>query len=1115
MGYLLNPNLGGFTETKRVSFVATTYNDMQVRLVLTTSNFDYTKTTVDGVGIRFTSTATADAEAACLPYWIESWAYNGTSVVWFKVPTAGTSQVFLRYGHLGATDKQTAFTSFMDRGLRWTAYNDSTTMVKAIYGGNDTNLNQGSVGSASVAIAGQVLGAANGSARWEGWLLPEIAGDYTLGHSDDDGGRMWLNDSLIYNDWTPAAGEVKNTVTLTPAPQKYVREWHDSGGGSGAYAMGVGARTGRRTNLCVNPSFEVDLGWWAVLSNCTLARVTTDSCAGAASMEVTLTSTSGAARYWAGNDIMQGSAYTFSYYCKATSGTPTMQAAIYWHDRDGNYISGSTGTAAASTTGWTRYTVTGTAPANARGAMLLVSSTVSANGNKVLIDGVLLEQSGSAGTYFDGTWVPGGWNGTAHASSSYFDAAARVNLAINPNFDNTSAIPYTDHFGWEATTSPGQTSVVATSGGYVGPNYLKMTRADSTGRLGIITPKTPGDGGLTGLTIPASAGEVFSVSAYVKSPNYTGNVQARIRFEDAKGTILLNTSGTNVVCSTAWQRVTHTLTAPAGAVYAKFTIQSNTTNDMTVGQELHIDGVLAERAGSAGVYFDGGYPPSSWWGTAPLQFSVQYPTDRVNLAVNPGFTNNVDSWQVSSVTSPNASIQWVSTGGRTNGGFMRVTRLVDVAVTPVGAGATQTNAALAMSPCIPGVTYTASGYAKSANNTRSAYVRLSFYDASFAEINSTLSGALTLSTAWQRISVSAAAPAGAMYVGIRTSSGNNFTTNETIDWDDMMVEAAASAGAYFDGSIAGSTWVGAANASASVRPTSNTTVTYPFPLSWVWGPKFDPNVRGPVFSSTAVVGNTPVGLDAALPQDVTLWLDMSDVSVFTKDGSNNVSAVADKSGLARNFAVGGTGVTYVASAQNSKSVCRMGGSGYLGNTAHAAALVQATMTVILAAKSSDAADKDFIFYAKNGVAGPEAGTVYNGGGATAATAIEIDLGFDATDNPSFSWGDAQTVVVNQFASRANTTNPKVFGVRVKPNTIPQIILNAATNPTAGTYGATPPIPCLAPTFVSIGSHGSNNDTLTRWLNGDVYEVLVWSRYLTDAEITAVTNYLYAKWGVSP
>ncbi|MBU1767606.1 MAG: DUF2341 domain-containing protein [Candidatus Omnitrophica bacterium] len=82
-------------------------DDFPVMVKLTPSNFDYTKST--GADIRF-----IDADGITeLPYEIEEWVDNDTSIIWVKVPnipadnpTADSDYIWIYYGNPGAEDKQ-------------------------------------------------------------------------------------------------------------------------------------------------------------------------------------------------------------------------------------------------------------------------------------------------------------------------------------------------------------------------------------------------------------------------------------------------------------------------------------------------------------------------------------------------------------------------------------------------------------------------------------------------------------------------------------------------------------------------------------------------------------------------------------------------------------------------------------------------------------------------------------------------------------------------------------------------------------------------------------------------------------------------------------------------
>ncbi|MHC1564990.1 MAG: DUF2341 domain-containing protein, partial [Candidatus Syntropharchaeales archaeon] len=101
---------------------ATPVDDYQVKVELTTTNFDYSKAKANGEDIRF-----YDSVENELSYWIEEWNASGTSTIWVKVANSGTSTIYMWYGNSSASsasDKDAVFEFFddMESGSeKWTA----------------------------------------------------------------------------------------------------------------------------------------------------------------------------------------------------------------------------------------------------------------------------------------------------------------------------------------------------------------------------------------------------------------------------------------------------------------------------------------------------------------------------------------------------------------------------------------------------------------------------------------------------------------------------------------------------------------------------------------------------------------------------------------------------------------------------------------------------------------------------------------------------------------------------------------------------------------------------------------------------------------------------------
>ena len=123
---------------------ATLTNNYQVRIDLTTNNFDYAHCDSAGNDLRFEDTNTQQS----LSYWIQTWNNVGTSIVWVAVSNAGTTGIKLYYGKTGAAASSSGTNTFIffddfDDGVidtaRWT------------------------VGGAMTEVGGYATGAASGS----------------------------------------------------------------------------------------------------------------------------------------------------------------------------------------------------------------------------------------------------------------------------------------------------------------------------------------------------------------------------------------------------------------------------------------------------------------------------------------------------------------------------------------------------------------------------------------------------------------------------------------------------------------------------------------------------------------------------------------------------------------------------------------------------------------------------------------------------------------------------------------------------------------------------------------------------------------------------------------
>jgi len=100
IGAWINPGaLDGWIYTKSLTIAPSTgIDNLQLKLTLNQSNFEYLKAKADGSDLRF-----ADANGNKINYWIENYDPLGTSEIWLKIPQAGTNKVYMYYGNANAT----------------------------------------------------------------------------------------------------------------------------------------------------------------------------------------------------------------------------------------------------------------------------------------------------------------------------------------------------------------------------------------------------------------------------------------------------------------------------------------------------------------------------------------------------------------------------------------------------------------------------------------------------------------------------------------------------------------------------------------------------------------------------------------------------------------------------------------------------------------------------------------------------------------------------------------------------------------------------------------------------------------------------------------------------
>lgn len=176
-----------------------------------------------------------------------------------------------------------------------------------------------------------------------------------------------------------------------------------------------------RANLILNPSFESGLATGQA-NNATIGAVQEFAYSGTWSLRVI--GLGGSSTYYqapANESTVSGDkSYTASAYARTASALAgEMRVSIAWYTANGTFISESLGTNSVVSTTYVRMSVTATSPSTARfGAVRVWTARTAGIDPIVYVDALLLEQSSTLGTYFDGSTSGASWVGTISSSVS-------------------------------------------------------------------------------------------------------------------------------------------------------------------------------------------------------------------------------------------------------------------------------------------------------------------------------------------------------------------------------------------------------------------------------------------------------------------------------------------------------------------------------------------------------------------------------------------------------------------------------------------------------------------------------------------------------------------------
>lgn len=183
-------------------------------------------------------------------------------------------------------------------------------------------------------------------------------------------------------------------------------------------------------------------------------------------------------------------------------------------------------------------------------------------------------------------------------------------------------------------------------------------------------------------------------------------------------------------------------------------------------------------------------------------------TVRTNFVRNPSFEVNTTTW---TATTSDGTIARTTATSLFGAAAVRITR-----VTTGGPTAQMTESVnTSLTACTAGDRLVLTGYVRSGNMTRSAAVRLRWFNSALTLLSEVTGTSVTTSTSWQRASVTGTVPTNAAYVACAVTHSTAMLINETADWDGFLLETGTIIRTYFDGSSVNAQWSGTANASTS------------------------------------------------------------------------------------------------------------------------------------------------------------------------------------------------------------------------------------------------------------------------------------------------------------
>jgi len=376
---------------------------------------------------------------------------------------------------------------------------------------------------------------------------------------------------------------------------------------------------GARVNLSTAPSFETGtVGSWTAAGNNapTLSVISSDSYSGTQCMKILAT---GPNVFFpcassASFTTVVGVKYTVSGYVKLpTAGGVSSVYAIV----PGIGLNGFSNTVTDKDT-WERVSCTFTATTTSAAVTFCFAGNDVVAGQYFYVDAVLIEQSDSAGSYFDGNSPGATWNGTVNASTSTISSSLPVwsrggFFETTPNllsFDDSTFEG--DSYIWTGLSNCSAAASSTTS--LHGSRSLAQTCTVATTTMVAQLGQSR--------YLSCTPGEKIWLHAAVKAAATSRPFAMNLIFYNSAGTSLstLSVSGTDV--TTGWTIASGSVTVPASAASFQVTLSVTPSSGSLALNEIHYwDALAVYRSSYYQGYVPGFFPNTDDAPTLTTQYS--------------------------------------------------------------------------------------------------------------------------------------------------------------------------------------------------------------------------------------------------------------------------------------------------------------------------------------------------------------------------------------------------------------------------------------------------------------------------------------------------------------